>query len=296
MKTIALTAPTGMIGSAVYNVLKNKYHLVLIYRDDQKLNMLDAAYGDINLHKKIQFDLMDLYRDYCTGFPSSTIGPRAREFFEAVGTVDGFINCAGMTKAYSTKDPSMTLFLNSVLPRLLSGWYEEKLIHITTDCVFNGLEGAPYDEQSLKNPNDLYGLSKSIGEPSERSLILRTSTIGDELAEFVGLLAWFKSQQGNTVKGFRNHFWNGITSRQYGMICDAILSNRSAYPRAGLFHIFSNDISKYDMLCKFKEKYKLDLQIEPIEASPAIDRRLRTVYDLCDKLMIPSFETMLADI
>lgn len=295
-KTIALAAPTGMIGSGVYNALKDKYHLVLIYRDNNKLKALESAYGGVGRHQKIRFDLMDLYHDFTAGFSRATIGPNAQKLFEQVGAVDGFINCAGVTKAHSTQDPITTFFMNGTLPHLFSQWYGDKMIHITTDCVFNGLAGAPYDERSAKNPNDLYGLSKSIGEPSEQSLVIRTSTVGDELAGCVGLIAWLRAQAGRTVKGFRNHFWNGITSREYGIVCDKILSNRQVYPRTGSFHVFSDDISKYDMLCKFKEKYKINVTIEPVETTPSVDRRLRTVYDVREKLKISSFDQMLLGI
>ena len=296
MQTIALTAPTGMIGSMVYNMLKDKYRLILIYRNEQKLKTLQEFYGGIEHHTTVCFDFMGLYHDYLNGFSKETLGPNAHRFFEQVGAVDGFVNCAGVTKAYSGRDPHATFFLNGVLPHFLSQWYGERLIHITTDCVYNGIEGSPYHERSLKNPSDLYGLAKSIGEPSERSLVLRTSTIGDELAEFVGLLAWFKTQTGKKISGFTNHYWNGITSREYGRICDTILSKRSAYPSAGLFHIFSNDISKYEMLCKFREKYKIDVEIIPTKTDPSIDRRLRTKHDVCEKLHIPSFDEMLYEL
>lgn len=294
-KTIAITAPTGMLGSMVYNVLKDRYTLVLIFRDEEKLKVLDAAYGGVSSHKKVYFDLMDLAQDYMTGFPTATIGPKMREFREAVGEVDAFINCAGIIKPYSTKDPMTTLFINGALPHILSMTYRERLIQITTDCTYNGLEGAPYDERSLKTPNDLYGLSKSLGEPALYSLALRTSIIGPEIAGFVSLISWFRAQEGKTIKGFTNHFWNGITTREFGNICGKIIENRNAYPQTGLFHIFSTDVSKYDMLLKCKEKYKVNVTIEPVEAPP-VDRRLATVYDLCARLQIPSFDNMLQEL
>lgn len=294
-KTIAITAPTGMLGSMVYNVLKNKYQLVLVYRDEDKLKALDAAYGGIDLHKKVRFNFMELAQDYVAGFPTATIGSKMREFREAVGEVDTFINCAGIIKPYSTKDPMTTLFINGALPHVFSAVYREKLIQITTDCAYNGLEGAPYDECALKTPNDLYGLSKSLGEPASHSLVLRTSIIGPEISGFVSLISWFRSQEGKTAKGFANHFWNGITTREFGNICGKIIENRNAYPQTGLFHVFSTDVSKYDMLLKFKEKYKVNVTIEPVEAPP-VDRRLSTTYDLCSRLQVPNFEKMIDEL
>ena len=53
MKKIAIFAPTGMLGSMVYKVLKDKYELILVYRDEDKLKILNDAYGDVNKHRKV---------------------------------------------------------------------------------------------------------------------------------------------------------------------------------------------------------------------------------------------------
>lgn len=284
-----------MLGSAVYNVLKDKYKLTLVYRDGDKLNILDQTYGDIKKHKRIKFDFQEIYQDYITGFPKDIEGQNTTKLFDQIGDVDAIINCAGIIKPYSLNDPATTLFINGALPHVLSQHYKEKLIHITTDCVYNGLEGAPYDENSPHSPNDLYGLSKSLGEPFKHSLVLRTSIIGPEITGFVSLIEWFKKQEGQSIKGFTNHYWNGITTKQFGKICSAIINNRDQYPENGLFHIFSNDISKYDMVISFKEKFNINVNIEPAEPAP-VDRRMSTIHNLCKKLNIPTFNEMLKEL
>ncbi|HLC99824.1 MAG TPA: sugar nucleotide-binding protein [Patescibacteria group bacterium] len=295
MKTVAITAPTGMLGSMVYNVLKDKYNLVLVYRDEDKMKILDEAYGGVGKHKKVHFDLMDLYQDYVTGFPTSNIGPSTKKLVDTVGEIDAFINCAGIIKPHSLKDPITTMFINGAVPNILSAIYKDKLIQITTDCAYDGLVGAPYTEESPKTPNDLYGLSKSLGEPSQHSLVFRTSIIGPEITGFVSLISWFKKQEGQTIKGFTNHLWNGITTKEFGNICDRIVNDRSKYPKTGLYHIFSNDVSKYDMVMKFKEKYRVNVTIEKAAPAP-VDRRMRSIYDLHKKLEIPSFDEMITSL
>jgi hypothetical protein len=81
----------------------------------------------------------------------------------------------------------------------------------------------------------------------------------------------------------------------YGQICDKIISNKEKFPTQGLFHIFSSDISKFDMLEAFKEKYKINVNIEPSNPHP-VDRRLRSVHDMCKNLNIPDFYKMLKDL
>lgn len=292
MKRIAIIAPTGMLGSGVYSVLKDKYNLALVYRNEDKIKELDDVYGGINTHKLIKFDLREIYEDYLSGFYTKTDSIKLGKLFEGIGEVDTLINCAGIINIYVDKDPAFTLFLNGAFPHLLSENYKSKLIQITTDCAFNGLAGYPYDENSPKTPVDIYGLSKILGEPKDKSLILRTSIIGPEITEHVSLLDWFKQQEGKTVNGFANHFWNGITTKQFGKICDEIITNPEKYPKEGLYHIFSTIVSKYEMLLKFKEKYKIDCEIKKDE-DQRLNRTLSTIYDFNKKLNIPSFDEML---
>ena len=57
--------------------------------------------------------------------------------------------------------------INTAFPQMLATVCEKKcckLIHVTTDCVFDGLSGN-YDEASIHNAIDDYGRSKSLGEP-----------------------------------------------------------------------------------------------------------------------------------
>ena len=294
-KKIAIIAPTGMLGSGVYNVLKDKYDLVLVYRNEEKIKKLDDVYGGINNHNLIKFDIREIYNDYLSGFYAKTNFPNLKKLFESIGGIDYLINCAGIINVYTAKDPGFTFFLNGAFPHLLSENYKSKLIQITTDCAFDGLKGYPYDENSQKNPQDIYGLSKILGEPKDKSLVLRTSIIGAEIAEHVSLLDWFKQQEGKIINGFANHFWNGITTKQFGMICDEIITNPEKYPRTGLYHIFSTTVSKYEMLLKFKEKYNIDCQIKKDEEHE-INRTLSTIYDFNKKLNAPSFDEMLKEL
>jgi len=294
-KTVAILAPTGMLGSMVYREFKDSYRLVLIYRDSKKLSTLDNTYGGIHAHKCIKYDLTAIQQDYIDGF-TSTYGPQTRKLVAAIGKVDAVINCAGITKPYSLKNPLMTMFINATLPHILSSIYKEKLIQITTDCAYNGTTGAPYDEHSPKTPNDLYGLSKSLGEPTSGSLVLRTSIIGPEIEGHTMLLDWFLNQDGQTISGYTNHLWNGITTKEFARVCDKIISNRSKYPKSGLYHIFSSSVTKFDMLSAFQRKYGTRVTIKPVKATVAVNRRLKTKYPFCAYLKIPTFKKMLADL
>ncbi|MDP3771520.1 MAG: sugar nucleotide-binding protein [bacterium] len=289
---IALTAPTGMLGSMVYRELAEQHELVLIYQDERKLAVLNRVYGGVARHRKVPLDLVDLAEDYREGFAGASFGPRTTTFIDAVGAIDLVFHCAGVTNRYAAERPLETFFLNSALPHLLSCIYRERLVHVTTDCVYSGLAGAPYDEAAVKTPSDIYGLTKALGEPSDHSLVFRTSFVGPEIGDGVALLSWFFRQAGKTIQGYTNHWWNGITTLELARIYARIAADRSAFPTTGLFHLFATDITKHDLLSKWKERWGVPVTIVPAETTP-IDRRLSSRYDLCVRLEIPPLDVML---
>lgn len=295
MKTVAIIDPVSMVGSAVFEALKNSFRLVLVFQSPKDSELLEQAYGQTGRHSIVQCDLMDLYQDFNPGFPTATAGKNTAAFLGHVGEVDTIINCATVVKPHLLEDPIRTFFVNATWPHLLSRYFGSKLIHLSTDCVFDGLSGAPYDENSTTSPSDLYGLTRSLGDAKEHSLVLRTSTIGPEIQGFDSLIAWVKNQSGKEIKGFTGHLWNGITTKEYGKIIHQILSDRDQYPSTGLHHIYGSDVSKYDMVTHIAKHYQIDVTIAA-DDGPKLDRRLGTKKSLCQALNIPSYEAMLAEL
>lgn len=291
-KTVLILGATGMLGSAVYDVLKDKYNLILTVRSLKKINLLSKTYGSPQNHKVVEFDVNLLYQDYLTG--KGWLSNYLNNFLKQVNSSDYIINAIGVTIPYALENPALTFFINASFPHILAKIFGHKFIHITTDCVYNGIDGFPYTENSLKTPVDLYALSKSLGEPSE-CLTLRTSIIGRELEGFTGLLEWFLHQKGKTISGYVYHFWNGITTREFGKVCDKIISNRNQFPKTGIYHIFSETISKYEMLKKFREKFNIDCKIVK-EKTKRLNRTLSTIYDFNSQLKMPSFDEMLKEL
>ncbi|OGK26189.1 hypothetical protein A2954_04345 [Candidatus Roizmanbacteria bacterium RIFCSPLOWO2_01_FULL_37_12] len=292
MKNIAISGATGMLGSMLFKVFKDKFNLILIARSKQKFEALFQAYGKSRYSKIVLFDFFNIYGDFIKKSANST-HPNFLRLVKKIGKIDAFINCAGIINRFSNQDPVRTFFINSALPHLLSNFYKEKLIHITTDCVFSGKQNKPYTELSVHDPTDLYGLSKSLGEPSAKSLVLRSSFVGPEISGFVSLFEWYKRGKQDTL-GFTNHLWNGITTKQFARICIKLINNRYNFPFKGLFHIYSNTVTKYQMLLAFKKILNKKTKVIPTKVD-SIDRRLSSCYKLSNQLDIPKFEQMLSD-
>ncbi len=176
------------------------------------------------------------------------------------------LNCIGITKRHAAASNAIScLTLNALLPHYLADWGAAngvRVIHFSTDCVFDGRLGN-YLDSSLTSADDLYGRTKALGEvSSQNALTLRFSFIGPELQDGTELLEWFRAQTG-TVKGFKGAIYSGFTTLELSRIVEKVLVE---YPNAaGLYNVSSDPISKFDLLTLIKEKMHLAVEIIPDE-------------------------------
>ena len=189
---------------------------------------------------------------------------------------DVVINCMGVIKQREDRDATEFILVNSVFPRMVANVcevVEARFIHITTDCVFTGEEGG-YVESSPHLAMDVYGRSKSLGEP-ENATIIRTSIIGEELFNKLSLVEWVKANAGKTLNGFINHFWNGITCLQFAKVCDHIIKNKLFW--RGVKHVHSpNKISKFGLILAISNIYDLGVNVKEFKTSEKCDRSLKS--------------------
>lgn len=192
---------------------------------------------------------------------------------------DVIINCIGVIKQLaSARDPLISLTLNALLPHKLANLCQAggiRLIHISTDCVFNGKDGM-YTEDSPSNAEDLYGRTKFLGEVGgPNSLTLRTSIIGRELNTASGLIEWFLSNRGGQVRGFRKAIYTGFTTLALSTIIADLIDHHPDL--SGVYQVSSQPINKYDLLLLVREACRLDIHIEP-DDSVEIDRSLDSTH------------------
>lgn len=188
---------------------------------------------------------------------------------------DVVINAIGIVKQLPTaKDVVSTLTINSILPHRLAQFSETfgfRLITVSTDCVFDGLKGS-YTEDDRPNAVDLYGKSKELGEViTGNALTLRTSIIGRELSGSHSLVEWFLSNEGKTVKGFQQAIYSGFPTIVLADIIRSLIFDHREL--RGLYHVSSEPINKYDLLCLLKNYYRADIKVEPSD-DLRIDRSL----------------------
>jgi dTDP-4-dehydrorhamnose reductase len=108
---------------------------------------------------------------------------------------DLLINCAAMTNVDLCELQREQAFaINAEAPKLLAGICGEKkakLIHFSTDYVFDGEKGQPYVETDRAKPVSVYGESKWAGEENvlamqDRHLVVRVSWVfGPDRPSFI---------------------------------------------------------------------------------------------------------------
>ena len=191
---------------------------------------------------------------------------------------DYVINCVGWIKQKKNEDKNAS-YLNSIFPHKLNKFLEKKkikLIHFSTDCVFNGKKGN-YKLTEKPNAQDLYGKSKKKGEVlSKNCLTIRTSIIGNELKKPNGLLEWFLAKK-YFCQGYCNVFFTGLTTYEVYKFLLTVLKSKKKIN--GLYHLSSNKISKYNLLTKIKKIYKKNIDIRK-NYSIKIDRSLSNKISL----------------
>ena len=186
---------------------------------------------------------------------------------------DAIINATGIVKrrAEST-NPIVNIEINSLLPHRMAAWCQDhsaQFIHFSTDCVFSGERGN-YTEAELPDAVDIYGRSKLLGEVSGKGcLTMRTSMIGLELENKLGLVEWFLSA-GMRVQGFRRAVFSGLTTMELSKVVSMLLARRSA---KGIYHLSAAPIDKYDLLVRLRARLGIVKEIVPID-TPVIDRTL----------------------
>ncbi|WP_203249614.1 MULTISPECIES: dTDP-4-dehydrorhamnose reductase family protein [Cysteiniphilum] len=206
------------------------------------------------------------------------------------------INCVGVLVQDAQNHPDNAIYVNAYFPHFLdrlSQAFNYKLVHISTDCVFDGKKGG-YTEVDVPNETNFYGRSKALGEVvNDRNLTIRTSIIGPEIkAQGVGLFHWFMQQKGD-IQGFSKAIWSGVTTLELAKFIHFLMLNQ--LPLNGLIHLGNNQrISKKDLLCIFQTVFnRRDVNIHD-NAVFESDKSFISTRNATDYI-VPDYEIMIVE-
>ena len=273
MKRVLVLGNNGMLGSMVSHVLNQNGHNVL--------NTNRSGVGE--------------------SYPFTVGNDSVRTLLEGFSRLDYIVNAIGVIKPrIDESDPQSrvnAININAMFPHELARAVEHlsiPVIQIATDCVYSGSVGS-YSEDALHDPTDIYGKTKSLGEvPSNKFLHLRASIIGPEIGRQTSLWEWVRSQPKNaSINGFTNHYWNGVTTYHFGLICNGIIS--SSLEINGRHHLVpTGRVTKAELVrCIAKKSQRDDIVINDAEASDAVDRTLSTNNEVLNRQLwsLTGFDT-----
>ena len=177
---------------------------------------------------------------------------------------DFVINCIGILGPDANKNPSRTVLLNSWWPHYLETLYantKTKVIHISTDCIFDGSRGW-YIESDLPTETNLYGRSKAMGEiNNDKDITLRMSIIGTEIKKEgrSGLLNWVINNPDDKIQGWENSIWNGITTYELAVQINCFINNPII---SGIYHLVPDyNISKYHLVSHINDIFECNKEV-----------------------------------
>lgn len=271
MTKILVTGGNGQLAQCLKDVVKNN--------DELDVNFQDLPELDITNIQQLVSYFSKNELDYC-------------------------INCAAYTAVELAEEQSdLAYAVNADGPKNLAEVckkYQVKLLHISTDFVFDGKKQTPYIETDMPNPLGVYGKSKWQGERNiqeimEDYFIIRTS--------------WLYSQYGNNfmksmlrLSETRDEI--SVVSDQIGaptyagdlaeVLVKIVLSLSTNY---GVYH-YSNSgaISWYDFAVEIFTQFGKKIEVKPITTKDYPTAAKRPKFSVLDTTKIENnFDCTLKD-
>jgi dTDP-4-dehydrorhamnose reductase len=258
MNKILITGAYGQLGSEL-NVLSKKhtqFEWVFTDRDELDLCQLD----------NLATELSRIQPNYIINCAAHTAVDRAESEFE------------------------LSDVLNHQSVAVMAKWSKNndcKLIHISTDYVFDGTVATALTESALTNPINVYGKTKLAGElacqfENPSSIIIRTSWVYSSFgANFVKTMSRLMQERDSL-----NVVNDQIGSPTYAADLAQAIMTIITHPnwQAGMYH-FSNEgeISWYEFALAIQEIGGFDCKIGGIPSSAYPTPAKRPQYSLLDK-------------
>lgn len=179
---ILVTGANGQLGKEMKNILEKECPGMTLYTDIQELDLLDA---------------------------------QAVGLFVSKNEITHIVNCAAYTAVdRAEEDKALCAAVNIDAVKNLANAADAvgaKIIHISTDYVFDGTAHRPYKESDKVNPMSQYGTTKRTGETAlialaPESIIIRTS--------------WLYSPYGNNF--VKTMIRLGKERSQLKVVCDQV--------------------------------------------------------------------------
>lgn len=210
---------------------------------------------------------------------------------------DAIINTAAYTAVDKAETNKETAFLvNEKAVRYMAAvckQYNIKLVHVSTDYVFDGLNTIPYTELDKVNPQTVYGQSKLAGEQALQEVNLDTY--------FIVRTSWLYSKKGhnfyNTMLRFAkegkqisvvNDQWGSPTNANELAKVLITIAIHGSFKDSGVYHYTGGGKCTWYAFAKaILEKYYPDnFRLTPVSTDQYPTPAKRPIYSVLDTSLV----------
>lgn len=261
MKKILITGGNGQLGSELRVLSKVYTQFEWVFTDYQELDLCDLENLEIALN---------------------TINPKI------------IINCAAHTAVDKAEtETELSDVLNHRSVAVLAKWSHAnncRMIHVSTDYVFDGTASTALTETALPNPINVYGVTKLAGEQiclqnNPNAIIIRTSWVYSSFGNnFVKTMSRLM-QERDSLNVVNDQIGSPTYAADLARAIMTILIHKNW--EAGIYN-FSNEgeISWYEFALAIQEIGGFDCAISGIPSSAYPTPAKRPQYSLLDKTKI----------
>ena len=263
MNNILVTGGNGQLGSEIRKIEPNFPNYKFLFTDKNSLDITDH----ISVKKIIENN-----------------------------NINSIINCAAFTDVDKAESEiKLANAINHLAVANLAKLSKDnkiKLIHISSDYVFDGSVKKPYIENDKPNPKTVYGKTKLDGEIAIKkinpinSIIIRTSWLYSLFGNNFMTTMLSLAKDKNDINVVRDQLGSPTNARDLAMLILTILP-RINNNNVELFH-FSNEgyCSWYEFAKAIFIVNNIDITLNPIESSQYPVKAKRPKYSVLDSKLI----------
>ena len=261
MKKIVVTGATGQLGSELKVLSENytQYEWFFADRTQVSLDNLDA------LNMQLE-----------------NIQPNV------------ILNCAAYTAVDRAEaEPELAQMINDVAVSIIAKYADEhqvKLIHISTDYVFDGVSSVALTEEALTKPINVYGATKRAGELSclkinPDAIIIRTSWVYSKFGNNFVKTMQRLLQERDTISVVNDQIGSPTYAADLAQAMMDIVTAKGWI--AGIYN-YSNEgeISWYEFVLAIQEIGGYNCKVNGISSSAYPTAAKRPAFSLLDKSKI----------
>ena len=204
---------------------------------------------------------------------------------------DIIINCASMTAVdlcESEQDKAYRLnALGAKYLALAAQRNEAKLLHISTDYVFDGKASHPYNEEDMPNPISVYGKTKLAGEEFVRQcclrhFIIRTSWMYGEGKNFVRTMLSLV-ERSNKIRVVADQVGTPTSASELAGVITYLMETE-AY---GIYHASCEGFTSwYEFALNIFKEAGINVEVEPITTAEYPTAAKRPAYSVLDNKVL----------